>query len=251
MPPPLNSCMFTRLPSSFRSCESDHYYRGCVGTHAFVGVFDRTQDRGEDAPETADLYFAYGKALLENAISQASVLGKEQPEDEEEPDTHQREPHKLCPGPGDVYLFTAESFSFLHEASGSGGPILSFSGDADDEGVDLFGQAVEGGEEEGDEGDGGDDAEPEDDFNAAWEVLDLARAIYQKQNEEEEEEEVKLKLADTFITLGDVSLETGRTFIHPSFPNHAQRILCTSLVFISQRNSIRRLQTTKQASSSR
>jgi len=29
----------------------------------------------------ADLYFAYGKALLENAIAQNSVLGKEQPED--------------------------------------------------------------------------------------------------------------------------------------------------------------------------
>lgn len=29
----------------------------------------------------ADLYFAYGKALLENAIAQSSVLGKEQAED--------------------------------------------------------------------------------------------------------------------------------------------------------------------------
>lgn len=36
---------------------------------------------GDEAPEVADLYFAYGKALLENAISQTSVLGKEQPED--------------------------------------------------------------------------------------------------------------------------------------------------------------------------
>jgi HAT1-interacting factor 1 len=40
-----------------------------------------TKKCGEDAPETADLYFAYGKALLENAISQSSVLGKDQPED--------------------------------------------------------------------------------------------------------------------------------------------------------------------------
>lgn len=38
----------------------------------------RTKKYGEDAPETADLYFSYGKALLENAISQASVLGKDQ-----------------------------------------------------------------------------------------------------------------------------------------------------------------------------
>jgi HAT1-interacting factor 1 len=39
---------------------------------------DRTSKYGaEDAPELADLYLSYGKALLENAISQASVLGKD------------------------------------------------------------------------------------------------------------------------------------------------------------------------------
>jgi hypothetical protein len=43
-----------------------------------------TEKYGEDALESADLYFAYGKALLENAISQASVLGKEQQEDDGE-----------------------------------------------------------------------------------------------------------------------------------------------------------------------
>lgn len=49
--------------------------------------------------------------------------------------------------------------------------------------------------------------EPEDDFNAAWEVLDLARALYERQKDEDDE--IKLKLADTYIALGDVSLETG------------------------------------------
>lgn len=110
-------------------------------------------------------------------------------------------------------------------ASGSGGnagPILSFSGDAEDiddsaeigedVAVDLFADAVnrikaEEAEDEGDGEEDGDDAEPEDDFNAAWEVLDLARAIYNKNKDEDEE--VKLKLADTYITLGDISLETG------------------------------------------
>ena len=41
----------------------------------------RTAKVGDDAPEVADLYFAYGKALLENAISQSSVLGKDQAEE--------------------------------------------------------------------------------------------------------------------------------------------------------------------------
>ena len=32
----------------------------------------------------ADVYFAYGKALLENAIAQNSVLGKEQQQQQQE-----------------------------------------------------------------------------------------------------------------------------------------------------------------------
>lgn len=67
-------------------------------------------------------------------------------------------------------------------------------------------------EAEESEGDGnddgdGDDGEPEDDFNAAWEVLELARSIYEKGKDQDDE--IKLKLADTYIVLGDVSLETG------------------------------------------
>jgi HAT1-interacting factor 1 len=98
------------------------------------------------------------------------------------------------------------------------GPILSFSGDAEEDDVpegeettvDLFAQAeaAEAAEDDA-EREEDEEAEPEDDFNAAWEVLDLARAIYEKQTEQEEDDEVKLKLADTYIALGDVSLETG------------------------------------------
>ena len=52
-----------------------------------------------------------------------------------------------------------------------------------------------------------DGEEPEDDFNAAWEVLDLARLNYEKRKDESDA--IKLKLAETYIALGDVSLETG------------------------------------------
>jgi HAT1-interacting factor 1 len=48
---------------------------------SFISHHIRTEKLGQDAPETADLYFAYGRALLENAISQSTVLGKEQTED--------------------------------------------------------------------------------------------------------------------------------------------------------------------------
>ena len=44
-------------------------------------ALNRVQKYGDGAPEAADLYFSYGKALLENAISQSGVLGKEQAEE--------------------------------------------------------------------------------------------------------------------------------------------------------------------------
>ncbi|KAF9446196.1 hypothetical protein P691DRAFT_709032 [Macrolepiota fuliginosa MF-IS2] len=147
-----------------------------------------TTQYGDDTPETADLYFSYGRALLENAITQSGVLGKDQPE-----------------APADDEP----------EVNSSNGPILSFSGDAEEEdpAVDLFGNAEKAAEEEekavaAEAGE--DEDEPEDDFNAAWEVLDLARAIYDKQAQQEGDDEVRLKLADTYIALGDVSLETEK-----------------------------------------
>lgn len=96
------------------------------------------------------------------------------------------------------------------------GAFLSFSGDAEDEPVDMFAEAEKAAEEEEEEEDP--EAEPEDDFNAAWEVLDLARAIFEKQKEENDE--AKLKLADTYMCLGDVSLETGSSISSISAPGH-------------------------------
>lgn len=64
------------------------------------------------------------------------------------------------------------------------------------------------------------DEEPEDDYNAAWEVLDVARTIYQKQIDELKEDateqqvkDLKLYLAECYLTLGDVSSETGELLL--------------------------------------
>ncbi|KAH9839941.1 uncharacterized protein C8Q71DRAFT_892623 [Rhodofomes roseus] len=158
-----------------------------------------TERYGEKGPEMADLYFAYGKALLENAIAQSSVLGKEQAEEAARPVAEGSE----AAGPG-------KFLSFSGDAEDDAEPIVP--GSKEDVPVDLFGEARKAAEqeeeEEEEEEEEGEDAEPEDDFNAAWEVLDLARAIYEKQ--QEESDEVKLKLADTFLALGDVSLETEK-----------------------------------------
>ncbi|KAF7309196.1 SHNi-TPR domain-containing protein [Mycena kentingensis (nom. inval.)] len=148
-----------------------------------------TKEHGEEAPETADLYFSYGRALLENAIAQNSVLGKdgdkgEGDEDEEKPD-----------------------------ATAGNAPILSFSGDAEDT-VDLFKDAEAAADAEDDadvDGEGADDDEPEDDFNAAWEIFELARGLYAKQvDEKADDAALQMKLAETYLALGDVSLETEK-----------------------------------------
>lgn len=154
------------------------------------------------------MYFAYGKALLENAISQSSVLGKEQTED------------ALAAEKGVCHLMlwlfpTYLTRISMHTEESGSGAFLSFSGDAEeDEPVDLFGQAakVEDDDEDEDGVEEGEEGEPEDDFNAAWEVLDLARALFEKR--QDESDEIKLKLADTYICLGDVSLETGGCHDH-------------------------------------
>jgi HAT1-interacting factor 1 len=123
-----------------------------------------------------------------------------------------------------VGLQSSERYFLASGSGGTGnGPILSFSGDVEDPNdtpndtedptIDIFAQAAQTlTEAEPDDEDEAEDGEPEDDFNAAWEVLDLARAIYEKQKEDGDDDEVKLKLADTYITLGDVSLETGKYF---------------------------------------
>ena len=55
--------------------------RGSVHTDKTNALYYSTKKHGENAPETADLYFAYGKALLENAIAQSGVLGKQDQDD--------------------------------------------------------------------------------------------------------------------------------------------------------------------------
>lgn len=62
-------------------------------------------------------------------------------------------------------------------------------------------------EEEEEEGEGGN---ADEDFETAWDILDVARVIFEKG----EDKDTKLKLADVHLCLGDVSLETGNLFLN-------------------------------------
>lgn len=59
--------------------------------------------------------------------------------------------------------------------------------------------------------------ELEDDYNAAWEVLDVARTIYQKIVDglkEGEGNKERMLLSDCYLALGNVSCETGTSFFY-------------------------------------
>ncbi|KAF9363294.1 hypothetical protein BGX34_004429, partial [Mortierella sp. NVP85] len=102
-------------------------------------------------------------------------------------------------------LFNSErtpASSSSSTAAASSNPRFVFEGDDDDEEGDGEEGEGEGAEDAG-EGGGGEEEE-QDDFAVAWDVLDLARVLYHRQ----ETEEALLKLGDVHIALGDVSLES-------------------------------------------
>ncbi|CAE6425265.1 unnamed protein product [Rhizoctonia solani] len=146
---------------------------------------------GEDTVPFADLLFVYGRALIENATSQNTVLGKDKDDDEtakESDAAGTSGDSKTQPENGRIYFGDGAS----SDGEGVGDETV------DTAAGDLSAVQEEGGEEGADE--------PEDDFNAAWDVLDLARTIYDKQ----EGDDMKLKLAETYMSLGDVSMETEK-----------------------------------------
>jgi hypothetical protein len=135
-----------------------------------------------------------------------------------------------------VDLRVAE-FKYLPVGDDTKDPRFNFESDGEGEEPDeelnlaTLPDDDEGEGRDGEEQEEEDEDNPEDDFNAAWEVLDLARVIYDKR--QDEDDEIKLKLADTYLALGDVSLETGNELITHAF--WSQTLL--------QRSSIRQLMT--------
>ncbi|GAA6010082.1 hypothetical protein JCM10207_007550 [Rhodosporidiobolus poonsookiae] len=171
-----------------------------------------TEEHGELAPETVDPLVLYGKALLASAIAQSAVLGGGAPTGEPS-DPAAVSSSAAAAGP-----------SGSNATAGPSNPSFHFGGDAEDE------------EEEEEEGDGGDEdgegapgADREDDLESAFQVLDMARSIVEKEVEKVETElkvdakenegkgkdalgerrrERKEKLADVHRLLGDVATES-------------------------------------------
>ncbi|KAL2802277.1 hypothetical protein BJX63DRAFT_118998 [Aspergillus granulosus] len=178
---------------------------------------------GEMSLDNADLLFAYGKALYNVAISKSDVLGskvagKAQTDSVDQP---------TAPGSAPV------SDNLIKNAISSSGakkevkardaqseeiankPLFQFTGD------EYFDMDSDG-EDEDNAGEA--EGEEDDDFENAFEVLDLARILYHKKLEAAEDQsgkgkstepppglkDVKERLADTYDLQAEISLEAER-----------------------------------------
>ncbi|RSH93809.1 hypothetical protein EHS25_006457 [Saitozyma podzolica] len=145
----------------------------------------------------------YGKALYELAFSQQGVMGKEEVAKETEPALE-------AEASGSNFVESAEFDDQEDDAAEGAGTAPEGDGEGDDANATTSNQVGDTSiaqsaapDEEVDE--------PEDDYNAAWEVLDVARTIYARMVEgkqEGEAREERLCLAECYLALGDVSCET-------------------------------------------
>ncbi len=177
------------------------------GNKAFaLGNYEEAADRYAEAveltaqinrdenPENAELFFLYGRALSKVAINNSQVLGGGEAENllGEQKTTD------------DIQVQPDSRFSFAGDAvedDVTSSPIISAL---------IF-------QDEYDEGDIVDEeeepsAKAEDEFENAWEILDLSRILFEKQLKSEEfsdKVKIKRKLAEAYDLLGEVSLENG------------------------------------------
>ncbi|KAJ2230227.1 hypothetical protein IWW45_005871 [Coemansia sp. RSA 485] len=170
---------------------------------------------GSESPRYADALVMYGRALLQHAIEQNALLaqktlaeaaagikpGEEEEEEhvpvkatikfEGEPDFRQIE--ELENGAQSVSL-SASAKGKEKEPQGAEDNVEDQENGAN--GTKETDEGSEQGEEEEDE--------EQDDFGAAWDVLDLARVIQSKATDNRSQ----LKYAETLMLLGDVSMES-------------------------------------------
>ncbi|XXH04296.1 hypothetical protein Hte_010710 [Hypoxylon texense] len=198
----------------------------------------------EMAPENADILFLYGRALFKVGQSKSDVLGGKPTGDKKSNGAANKKSKAKKPQAGsslddireeeektDAEKVAEEGVAIVAKNAAGGElkegekvpdakkPLFSFTGDENFEDSDEEDDAEEGeGEEE----------EDDDDLAVAFEVLDLARVLFEKRLEQEDQDSsegkgkdksegdspalkhIKERLADTHDLLAEISLENEK-----------------------------------------
>ncbi|EAQ85844.1 hypothetical protein CHGG_07097 [Chaetomium globosum CBS 148.51] len=191
---------------------------------------------GEMNPENAEILFLYGRALFKVGQSNSDVLGGKAPETKKQP-----KPAKAATSKNGSAAATASKTSgaveAVDDAAAQGAAnqeneepkpeqkkaLFQFQGDEN---------FTDSEEEEAEEGEGEEEEEEEDDLAVAFEILDLARLLFNKRLEDLQAEDeahqgkgkevaepgndsaavkhIKERLGDTHDLLAEISLENER-----------------------------------------
>ncbi|KAK6463245.1 hypothetical protein DFJ63DRAFT_312566 [Scheffersomyces coipomensis] len=179
-----------------------------------------SEDNGQ---EDADLLLTYGKALFQSAVSRSEVFGgtagngsKDEGNDETRKNKEEEEEEEEGEEDGDKFQFydaapLAEEDVAEEVAAEEEEPEQEDAAEIED---NKTGEVQE-------------EEEDQSDFEVAWEILDLARSLFESQLEEQSEKKLKppylnsdneetdnpfiiltKKLSETYDLLGEVSLES-------------------------------------------